>query len=79
MGLLWPIPEFGLDTRIHRVSSLVTLIWGARDAIKPLSYLARYQAKLANVTSTHVVDGAGYLAEWDQPDAIVVLVNQALS
>lgn len=29
MGLLWPIPDFGLDSRIHRVSCPVTLIWGA--------------------------------------------------
>ena len=79
MGLLWPIPEFGLDSRIHRVSCPVTLIWGSQDAINPVSYLARYQSRLANVTATHVVEGAGHLAEWDQPDAIAALVDRALS
>ena len=77
MGLLWPIPDFGLDTRIHRVSCPVTLIWGAHDAINPVSYLARYEARLANVEATHVVDNAGHLAEWDQPGLVAELVTRA--
>ena len=77
-SLVWPIPEFGLDTRIHRVSCPVTLIWGAEDRLIPPSYAARFKALLANVAGVHMVDGAGHLAEWDKPAEVAALVAAAL-
>ena len=77
-SLVWPIPEFGLATRLHRVTCPVTLIWGAQDAVNPVSYLARYAAGLPNVVATHTVAGAGHLAEWDKPAEVAQLVALAL-
>jgi pimeloyl-ACP methyl ester carboxylesterase len=77
-SLVWPIPEFGLDTRIHRVSCPVTLVWGGADRIAPPSYLERFRARLPNVVSAHVVDGAGHLADWDRPDEVASIVAAAL-
>ncbi len=78
-SLVWPIPEFGLDTRIHRVTCPVTLVWGAQDELAPVSYLERFAGLLPNVVGTHIVDGAGHLAEWDRPDEVAALVEGALS
>lgn len=72
-SLIWPIPEFGLSTRIHRVTCPVTLIWGEDDRLNPASYLDRYAAALPNVVATHTVAGAGHLAEWDRPDEVAAL------
>lgn len=72
--LVWPILEFGLDTRAHRVTTPVTLVWGRADRLNPLSYLGRWQALLPNVVGAHTVEGAGHLVEWDQPDAVAALV-----
>ena len=77
-SLVWPIPEFGLDTRIHRVTCPVTLVWGSADRVAPVSYLERFAARLPNVVATHVVDGAGHLAEWDRPAEVAALVEAAL-
>jgi len=66
-SLVWPIPEFGLTTRLHLVRCPVTLIWGESDRLNPPSYLERYAARLTNVTATRLVPGAGHLVEWDAP------------
>ena len=73
-SLVWPIPEFGLATRIHRVTCPVALIWGAHDRLVPVSYLGRFAALLSNVTATHIIANAGHLADWDQPAAIAALI-----
>lgn len=75
-SLMWPIPEFGLADRLHRVTCPVTLIWGSADAINPPSYLHRYRERLANVVSTHLIDGAGHHAEWDSPDEVAALLHE---
>lgn len=72
-SLVWPIPEFGLASRLHLVRCPVTLLWGEADRLNPPSYLDRYAAGLPNVVEARVVPGAGHLVEWDQP-AIVAEV-----
>ena len=76
-SLVWPIPEFGLTSRIHLVRCPVSLVWGESDRLNPPSYLERYAARLTNVTATRVVPGAGHLVEWDEP-AIVAEVLWSL-
>jgi pimeloyl-ACP methyl ester carboxylesterase len=78
-ALIWPIPEHGISTRLHRVSCPVTLIWGAEDAIIPPSYLGRWAAALPNVAGTHVVEGAGHHAEWDRPAEVAEIALRALA
>ena len=41
-SLVWPIPEFGLASRLHLVRCPVTLVWGESDRLNPPSYLERY-------------------------------------
>jgi pimeloyl-ACP methyl ester carboxylesterase len=76
-GITWPIPEFGLDTRLHLVRCPVTLIWGSDDRVVPVGYLERFAASLKNVRSTHIVAGAGHLAEWDRPAEVATIVREA--
>lgn len=74
-SLIWPIPEFGLATRLHRVTCPVRLVWGSDDGIIPKSYMDLFASLLPNVVSQHVIDGAGHLAEFDQPGAIASLLT----
>jgi len=78
-SLVWPIPEHGLATRIHRVGCPVTLVWGAADRMVPLTYLDRFAALLPNVAGTHVIAGAGHLAEWDRPTEVAACVAEAFA
>jgi pimeloyl-ACP methyl ester carboxylesterase len=76
--LIWPLPEFGLTDRLHRVRQRVTLVHGAEDAVIPVSYVQRWAAVLPNVAATHVVDGAGHQAEFDRPDEVAAIAADAL-
>ena len=76
--LIWPIPEFGIDERLHLVKNPVTLIHGAMDAIIPCPYLDKWAQILPNVASTHLVEEAGHHAEFDQPEEVAAIVKSAL-
>ena len=77
-SLVWPIPEFGLSTRLHRVGCPVTLVWGAEDRLNPVSYAERWRAALPGEVEVHIVDGAGHLAEWDCPAEVAEIAAAAL-
>jgi pimeloyl-ACP methyl ester carboxylesterase len=77
-SLVWPIPDHGLDTRIHRVTAPVTLVWGADDDVVPASYDGLFRAALPNVVASHVVEGAGHMAEFDRPAEVAEAVLPAL-
>lgn len=77
-SLVWPIPDFGLSQRIHRVSCPVTLIWGADDRIVPPIYADHFAECLIDLRSIHVVEGAGHLAEWDAPEQVAEIVAEAV-
>lgn len=74
-SLVWPIPEFGLRERIHRVSCPVTLVWGSDDQIVDSTYADFFAECLTDVRAQHVVVGAGHLAEWDDPRAVAEIVS----
>ncbi len=78
-SLVWPIPDHGLSDRIHRVTTPVTVLWGADDAIAPLSYLERWASALPNVASTHTIPDAGHLLEWDQPELVSKIVADSIN
>ena len=76
--LIWPLPEWGLAERLHRVTSPVTLVHGAKDRIIPVSYLQRWADALPNVVGTHVLDDAGHQADFDQPAQVARIAAAAL-
>lgn len=74
-SLVWPIPDFGLSQRIHRITCPVTLVWGADDRIVPPAYADLFAESLVDLQMVHVVEGAGHLAEWDAPRRIASIVR----
>ena len=77
--LIWPLPEWGLAERLHRVTNPVTLVHGAKDRIIPVSYLQRWADELPNVVGTHVIDDAGHQADFDQPAQVARIAAAALA
>jgi pimeloyl-ACP methyl ester carboxylesterase len=77
-SLVWPLPEFGLASRLHLVRCPVTLVWGAADRLNPPTYLDRFAARLANVVDTLVVPGAGHLVEWDAPAVVAEVATSSI-
>ena len=77
--MIWPLPEWGLAARLHRVTNPVTLVHGAKDRIIPDSYLGRWAEALPNVVGTHLVDDAGHQADFDQPTEVARIAAAAFA
>lgn len=68
--LLWPTCDTGIAKRLHRIRVETLLIWGAEDRVIPASYAKRFADGIAGPTQLRSVEGAGHVAELDQPDAV---------
>src|SRR5690348_14570909 len=65
----WPLGNTRLEKRLPMIQAPTLLVWGAKDQILPRSYAGRFAEKIGGKTEIRVIEGAGHLAELDQPDA----------
>lgn len=63
---IWPIPERGLQKRLHRVRAETLIVWGAEDKFVPSLYAQDFAAKIA-ASEVEIVPGAGHTPQFDQP------------
>ena len=66
---LWPIPDRGLNRRLHRIQCPTLILWGEKDGIVPPSYAERFHAHIKNSTVETVADAAHQIPV-DQPKAV---------
>ncbi len=74
---LWPIPDRGLESRIHRVTMPTLLVRGQADGIISDAYLDQYLKKLSNGQSATIAD-AGHYPQLEQPEAFQQLIEPFL-
>ncbi len=74
---VWPIPDRGLNRRIHRVTSETLLIWGADDRVVPASYGERFAGLLPNARLVTLPD-CGHLPMLERPAAFVEATRSLL-
>jgi len=66
---LWPFGNTHLDRRLARIKQPTLLVRGSEDKIIPASYMKRFAAGISGPTKTAVINGAGHLADIDDPEA----------
>jgi pimeloyl-ACP methyl ester carboxylesterase len=66
---LWPIPNRGLNKRLHRISAPTLLIWGESDRIVPLDYAKDFQAAIRDAR-IEIIPASGHLPQVEQPAAL---------
>jgi pimeloyl-ACP methyl ester carboxylesterase len=71
---LWPIPDRGLNKRIHRIAAPTLVIWGARDVIIAPEYARDFAARIAGAR-TALVEGAGHLPHLEEGEDVARLVR----
>lgn len=59
---LWPIPEAGLATRLHRIAAPTLILWGRHDRLAPVSYAHRFAGAITNARVI-IVEGAGHVPQ----------------
>jgi pimeloyl-ACP methyl ester carboxylesterase len=66
--ILFPIPNRRLSKRLYRLTAETLLVWGAADRLIVPAYAERWKA-LVPGARLRLVDGAGHMLPWEQPDA----------
>ena len=78
LHFIWPIPDKGLDRRIHRVSAPTLLVWGRQDRLVDPVYAEEFGSRLRD-SRIELIDGAGHLPQLEAPDAVRAAVTTVLA
>lgn len=65
LKFLWPFPDRGLSSRLHRISAATCIYWGCDDRLNPPSYAERFARGIHQAT-IELVPG-GHLLLQDSP------------
>ena len=66
-----------VDTRLHEITTPVTMIWGAHDGLLPIAYAEALQKQLKGST-LHVIDSAAHIPHRQAPAEFTKLLREAL-
>ncbi len=71
--ILFPIPERGLSERLYRIRARTQILWGRNDRLIAPVYGERFAAQIENAELT-IVDQAGHMLPYEQPDAVLAAI-----
>lgn len=74
LHFIWPIPDKGLDRRIHRVSAPTLLVWGEQDRLVDPAYGPAFVGHLRDARLVTVPD-AGHLPHLENPAPVAEAVH----
>jgi len=62
---LWPFPDHGLRSRLHRIQIPTLLLWGANDRVTPAKHAEDFHAGIRN-SQLHVYDNCGHILQMER-------------
>lgn len=74
---VWPIPDCGLEKRLHRIKIPTMIVWGEDDALIPSSYAALLGERIAD-SRVEIIKDCGHIPQVEQRDATLSLVSEFL-
>lgn len=75
---LWPLPNRGLDTRLHRIKAPTLIVWGERDGVMSTRYAEALRSAISGAR-LEIVPRAAHLPHAEQPDRVATLTREFLS
>ena len=78
LHFIWPIPDKGLDRRIHRVRARTLLVWGDQDRYVDPAYADAFAARLTDARRA-IVPGVGHLAHREDTPVVLAAVGRFLA
>jgi len=75
---LWPIPDRGLDRRIHRIQSPTLIIWGESDGLVPPVYAEDFRSNIKDARVV-IMKEAAHMPMHEKPQEWASLVSDFLS
>jgi pimeloyl-ACP methyl ester carboxylesterase len=71
---IWPIPDRGLDRRLHRVTAPTLIVWGHRDNFARSVYADEFRQRIRD-SRVEVMESAGHFPQLEQPSRTLELVK----
>jgi pimeloyl-ACP methyl ester carboxylesterase len=75
---VWPIPDKGLATRIHRIVAPTLVVWGRQDALVSAAYAGEFGRLIAG-SKVEVLDECGHIPQLEQFELTLSLVSEFLA
>ena len=72
--ILFPIPNRRLSKRLYRVTAETLVVWGKSDQLTPPVYGERFRDAIAGARLV-VLDEAGHMVPYEQPEMLVSVVG----
>jgi pimeloyl-ACP methyl ester carboxylesterase len=76
--ILFPIPNRRLSKRLYRLTAPTLVVWGAADRLIVPAYAERWKAMIPGARVV-MVENAGHMLPYEQPDALVRALGDFLS
>lgn len=70
---VWPIPDKGLDKRMHRITAPTLIIWGKDDRLVSSAYAQEFADRIAD-SRVEIIEECGHVPQWEQLDTVRPLV-----
>ena len=61
---VWPVPDRGLDRRLHRITAPTLVIWGKQDALVSSVYAEEFGSRIAGARASRCSRAAGTSRRW---------------
>jgi pimeloyl-ACP methyl ester carboxylesterase len=75
--ILFPVPNRRLAKRLYRVTNPTLVLWGAQDHLIPPVYATRF-TELIEASRAEIIDGAGHMLPYEQPEAAASAITSFL-
>ena len=75
--ILFPIPNRRLSKRLYRLAAPTLLVWGKSDKLIPPVYADQFK-KLIPQAEVSLIEQAGHMVPYEQPEAFVNAVTRFL-
>jgi pimeloyl-ACP methyl ester carboxylesterase len=75
--ILFPIPNRRVSKRLYRLTAETLVLWGASDKLMPPVYAERWATLIPHATVA-LIEGAGHMLPYEEPDAFVAALGQFL-
>jgi len=75
---MWPFPEHGLRSRLHRIATPTLVLWGKQDRLMPVAYAEDFEAGIGDC-SVKLYDDCGHVLQVEKLDQALADVRSFIA
>ena len=75
---MWPIPDKGLNRRIHRLSANTCIVWGDKDMIIPVDYAYEFHKKIPG-SKVEIIENTSHYPQAEKLEEVLKATTSFLA